>query len=251
VSAHRSAADGTDRPATTVLVVDDHRLLADSLALALDLQPGVRCVGTAGTVGDALVAVARQRPDVVLMDLVLPGIDGVEGTRLVRAQQPDCRVLTFTGTATMQRLVAVAEAGATGFLPKQTPLARLADAIRGVLHDETAPAAVLHEVLGLPDDRPVNPRAVAAASGFTEREHAVLVGLSEGLEVKQVARLLGVTIHTCRDHVRSVRRKFGVHTQLAAVVCAAHRGMLPNLRGHVGRDGHPYGIGSWQAPTTS
>jgi DNA-binding CsgD family transcriptional regulator len=93
------------------------------------------------------------------------------------------------------------------------------------------------EMLGLPgepggsDDDPAHPRAVATAAGLTEREHAVLVGLAEGFEVKQIARQMGITVNTCRGYVRSVRNKFGVHTQLAAVVRAAHEGMLPNLHG--------------------
>lgn len=231
---------------TTVLVVDDHRLLAESLAVALDLQSGMRCVGTAGTVADALTAVARWEPDVVLMDLGLPGIDGIEGTRLVRAQHPRCRVLAFTGNATVQSLVDVAEAGAAGFLPKHVPLVHVAEAIRDhscASPDPSAPTAplatarVLHQALGRFDQGAHDPRALATALGLTDREHAVLVELAHGFDVKQIARHLAITVNTCRDHVRAVRHKLGVHTQLAAVVRAAHEGLLPNLRG-AGPAGH-------------
>lgn len=227
------AAEATDR-ATTVLVVDDHQMLAESLAVALDLQTGMRCVGTAGTVPDALVAVARWEPDVVLMDLGLPGIDGIEGTRLVRAQHPCCRVLAFTGNATVEALLDVAEAGACGFLPKHVPLGHLAEAIRDHVTAPTArtsPAHVLHEVLGRSGRTTPSPRTTASQLGLTEREHVVLVELAHGFDVKQIARQLGITVNTCRDYVRAVRHKLGVHTQLAAVVRAAHEGLLPNLRG--------------------
>lgn len=237
--AERAAADGAIRRATTVMVIDDHQMLAESLAIALDLHDDLQCVGIAGTVTEALHALARSEPDVVLMDLGLPDVDGIEGTRLVRARHPRCRVLAFTGSASVQALVDVAEAGAAGFLPKHVPLARLAGAIRGDPASETVPGRVLDDVLATSKDRRLDPREAAAAGGLTEREHTVIMDLAEGIEVKQIARRLDITVNTCRDHVRSVRRKFGVHTQLAAVVRAAHEGMLPNLRARMVTDTAP------------
>jgi DNA-binding NarL/FixJ family response regulator len=238
----RLAAEGTDRPVTTVLVVDDHQLLAESLAVALDLQCDIRCVGTAGTVPDALEAIARSQPDVVLMDLGLPDVDGIEGIRLVRGRHPRCRVLAFTGMTSAQALVDAADAGAAGFVPKHLPLKRLTEAIRGC-PDVTAPAPALREVLDPADHGPLGAAGPTRDVGLTERELAVLVELAEGFDVKQIARHLGITVHTCRDHVRAVRHKFGVHTQLAAVVRAAQAGLLPNLRGGSPAGAPPQGPG--------
>lgn len=225
----RLAAEGPDCPETTVLVVDDHDLLAESLAIALDLQQGLQCVGTAGTVAEALDLLARSQPDVVLMDLGLPGIDGIEGTRLVRARHPACRVLAFTGATTAQALVDAAEAGAAGFVPKHLPLGRLTDAIRR--GPKSSPPPTIHDVLDLTGEAAPGSPSPEPGVRLTERERAVLVELAEGFDVKQIARRLGISVNTCRDHVRSVRHKFGVHTQLAAVVRAAQAGLLPNLRG--------------------
>jgi DNA-binding NarL/FixJ family response regulator len=224
------AAVGPDRPETTVLVVDDHRLLAESLAVALDLQSDMQCVGTAGTVKDALEAIDRSHPDVVLMDLRLPGIDGIEGMRLVRARHPRCRILAFTGITNAQVLVDAAEAGAAGFVPKHIPLQHLTEAIRGC-PAVAAPAPAVHEVLDTAAEPSASSAAPAPDVHLTEREQHVLVELAEGLDAKQIARRLGISVNTCRDHIRSVRHKFGVHTQLAAVVRAAQAGILPNLHG--------------------
>lgn len=233
----RVAAEGVDGvdTRTTVLVVDDHRLLAEALAVALDLEPGMRCVGTARTVADALGAIARSRPDVVLMDLGLPGIDGIEGIRLVRARHPRCRVLAYTGMPSAQALVDAAEAGASGFLPKHVPLVRLTEAVRGCRW-VSASAPVVREML----DTAAEPRSSPAPEAdvrLTAREHDVLVELASGSDTDQIARRLGITIGACRGRIRRMCRKLGVHTQLAALVRAVQVGMLPNLRGRSSGEG--------------
>lgn len=227
--------DGVDRlePHITVLVVEDHQLLAESLAVALDLQPGLRCIGTAGTVGDALAAIARSHPDVVLMDLGLPGVDGIEGIRLVRTLYPRCRVLACTGMPTARALVDAAEAGATGFAPKHMALGRLTEAVRG-RRAASASAPVVHEMLGTAGRPASAPTGTDEADGgdggrvrLTARERDVLHELAWGLDVEQIARHLGITPGVCRGHMRRVCGKLGVHTQLAALVRAVEAGMLP------------------------
>ncbi|MGI9009274.1 MAG: response regulator, partial [Streptosporangiaceae bacterium] len=106
---------------TGVLVVEDQQMLASALEVAIGVQPDLDCLGTAATVDDALVQIAAHVPDVVLMDIELPGTDGIEGTRLIKAAHPEVTVLVLTGGETRERLAAAAAAGGGGFLDKEKP----------------------------------------------------------------------------------------------------------------------------------
>lgn len=115
---------------TTVLVVEDQQALASALEIAIGTQPGLECVGSTGTVEDALSRASARVPDVVLMDVELPGADGIEGTRRIKTAHPATRVLILTARATPQRLAEATAAGADGFLTKDTPLPEILAAIR-------------------------------------------------------------------------------------------------------------------------
>ena len=115
---------------TGVLIVEDQQVLASALEIAIGTQPDMDCVGTAATVDDALTQIAERRPDVVLMDIQLPGTDGIEGTRRIKAVDPDVSILILTAGATPVRLAAAAAAGATGFLAKDGPFGDVLAAIR-------------------------------------------------------------------------------------------------------------------------
>jgi DNA-binding NarL/FixJ family response regulator len=113
-----------------VLVVEDEQTLAGALQIAFGAQPDMDCVGAVGTAEEAVVLAAASSPDVVLMDIRLPGIDGVEATRQVKAACPQVRVLILTAEATPARLAAAAAAGASGFLAKDSPFPAILAAIR-------------------------------------------------------------------------------------------------------------------------
>jgi DNA-binding NarL/FixJ family response regulator len=115
---------------TGVLIVEDQQALASALEVAIGAQPGLECVGTAGTVDAALARATGPAPDVVLMDVELPGTDGIEGTRRIKAAHPEARVLILTAQATPRRLADAITAGADGFLTKDTPLSEIIAAIR-------------------------------------------------------------------------------------------------------------------------
>ncbi len=113
-----TTTDAGDRT-TTVVLVDDHRVFADSLAAALETRAGLHCLGTARAVDEALPLVEEHRPDVVLMDAYLPRIDGIEGLKMVRERSPESQVIVLTGHADLDLLSRAAQAGAAGFLPKE------------------------------------------------------------------------------------------------------------------------------------
>src|ERR1700730_3089314 len=122
--------------AQRVLIVDDHLAFAEAVAIAIDLQGDLECVGATPTVEEALQLVGDRTPDVVLMDVYLPGVDGIEGTRRIKASNPEIRVLILTGPTELDILTHAATAGASGFLPKESSLQEVVDAIRVPVDDK-------------------------------------------------------------------------------------------------------------------
>jgi DNA-binding NarL/FixJ family response regulator len=211
---------------TTVLVVDDQRAFADAVGLAVDSQRHLRCIGTVGTAEEAVERVVTARPDVVLLDLQLPGMAGLDAIPIVKERCPGTRVLVLTVDTTRATILAAAAAGADGFLPKDAPFAAILDAVRAtdsiLVADE-----VLEQIVHLV--RRDGGQARADDTALTERELEVLRHLANGVPVKQIARRLGISVYTCRGHVRAILHKLGAHSQLAAVVVAARRGLLHDL----------------------
>jgi DNA-binding NarL/FixJ family response regulator len=230
---------------TAVLVVEDQQALASALEVAIGAQPDLECLGSVGNVDDALEQVARHVPDVVLMDIQLPGSSGIEGTRLIKASHPEVTVLILTADASAIRLAQAAAAGATGFLTKGSSFADILTAIRNpaggkmVIEGTTLWALIdaLRDAEPEPEPEPVagpaRPTVVPAqASGgqdwarLTAREQEVLALMGEGLDPKAIAEQLVVSLHTARGHVKSVMTKLGAHSQLEAVVVATRSGLL-------------------------
>ena len=209
----------------TVLMVDDHRALAEALALAMERHPEVRPVGVVGSAEAALAAVDELRPDVVLMDVVLPGMDGIECTRRIKARHPECRVMVLTGHVDSDVLTAALRAGASGFMPKDSSFADVIEAIvapagANILLGRQTLGAVIAEVTR-------GERARTSPRGrLTHRETEILGLLSQGQSPAAIARRLGITLHTCRGHIKSILAKLEVHSQLEAVVAAARSGLI-------------------------
>jgi DNA-binding NarL/FixJ family response regulator len=211
-----------------VLCVDDQRMFADAVRLALDLEPGMSCTGQAASVAEATAMAAADPPDVVLLDVDLPGeMNGIEGTLQLRRVAPTARILILTGYADTELLAGAAEAGAAGFLPKEIGLRELMAAIRRVIHEDVyVDAATLLRVLRQID-------RTAPSHGLpvplTPREQDVLALMGTGMDVNRIAKELGVRVSTCRGYVKAIMGKLDAHTQLEAVVTAARRGILRDL----------------------
>lgn len=129
-TAGEEQAPGERRPRIRVLLVDDHRVITETLASVIDSLDDLECVGVAGTVSEMLDLVAEEHPDVVIMDVRLPGVDGIEGTRRLCALHPSVRVVAFSGDTDEELRIQAADAGATGFVTKESPLTAMVDAIR-------------------------------------------------------------------------------------------------------------------------
>ncbi|MFD9698366.1 response regulator [Lentzea sp. NPDC059081] len=186
---------------TRVLVVDDQRLIREGIASLLGLQPGIEVVGTAADGLEAVEQAVVLAPDVVLMDVRMPGLDGVEAVALLRRRAPGCRVVMLTTFDDEDYVVRSLRAGACGYLLKDLPSAELASAVRlaaaGVAQFDPAAVARLAAVLDRSDGSrdPLTVREVEVlrlvAGGATNREIASRLHLSEGTVKNHVSRILG------------------------------------------------------------
>lgn len=222
-------AGAGSRTRIRVLVVDDHRMFADSLCLGIDAQPDLECVGTTSGFDQAVALVERHHPDVVVMDAVLSGTDGIEGTRILGERFPDVDVVIVTDRADAEQMVAAARAGAVAFIPKERPVEHLYAVVRSrdgdrVFAEPLVVAALMTDV----ETEGVSEERRSELGVLSPREADVLGLLAEGADTGAIARILGISVHTCRGHVKNVLMKLGARSQLQAVVKAARVGMLPD-----------------------
>jgi DNA-binding NarL/FixJ family response regulator len=211
-------------PPIRVAVADDHPVVRDGLVAMLETQPDFVVVGEAGNGPDALGLVETTQPAVLLLDLEMPGLDGVGVLRQLRAAGRPTRVIVFTVYDTDERIIAAVEAGAAGYLLKGAPRGDVFAAVRtvaagGSLLAPTAAAAVLRKVRG-----EVPP--AGAAPTLTPRERSVLEHLARGLGNKQIAARLGIAERTVKFHVSSVFTKLGAGNRAEAVARAAQAGII-------------------------
>jgi RNA polymerase sigma factor (sigma-70 family) len=202
-----------------VVIVDDHAVLRSGLEQLLGGQPDIEVVGTAASGAEAIELARQLRPDVVLMDLQMPGVDGVSATReIVGAELADVLVLTSYSDA--ERIVGALDAGAMGYLLKDAEPDEVLSGIRAVARGES----------------PINPRAArellgarrttgAASAELTPREREVLVLVRQGLANKQIARRLGISERTVKAHLTSTFQRIGVVDRTQAALWAERNGL--------------------------
>lgn len=207
---------------TRVLVVDDHRTFAELLSRALDAERDMECVGHAQNSAEALAAVARLKPDVVLMDVHLPDQDGISTSAQLVRDHPDLKILILTAHASLADVERAAAAGAAGFLAKDGSLTEVLNGLRTARRGSLIlPEGLLSRLSAVvEEDRSM------LQWNLTPRELEVLRLLGRGRDPRGIAKELGVTLHTCRGYVKGVLAKLGVHSQLEAVVLATRTGLI-------------------------
>jgi DNA-binding NarL/FixJ family response regulator len=209
-----------------IMVVDDHPIVRQGLVAALEDEPDFEVVGAAESAEAAEAVVGPLRPEVVLLDLELPGLSGVAAIPRLLAASPGTRVLIFTAYDTDERVLGAIRAGAKGYLLKGATAADIAGAIRAVASGGSAleprVAAKLVAAVGAP----------RGAGPLTGREREVLRLIAEGLPGKQIARALGISERTVKFHTTSLLRKLGADNRAQAVAVAAQRGLLDAPHGH-------------------
>jgi DNA-binding NarL/FixJ family response regulator len=210
--------------AITVLLAEDHAVVREATAEIIDHQEDMRVVGQVGT-GVEAVRLARQlRPDVVVMDIAMPHLNGLEATRRIADTVLECRVLVLTAREEERYVIDLLKAGATGYLPKTVDLGDLLKAIRAVARGESVlPPAVASVVVryltgeqGIEED----------ISPLTDRELEVLDLVAAGLTNREIAQRLHISVRTVEAHLTHVYDKLGVCSRTEAVVRAMQQGWL-------------------------
>jgi DNA-binding NarL/FixJ family response regulator len=212
-----------------LLVVDDHAVVRAGLERLLANYDDVELVGTAADGEEAVARSAELQPDVILMDLAMPVLDGIEATRRIMAARPETQVVVLTSFSDRLGILGALDAGAVGYLLKDAEPHELMSGIRAAARGEAplAPKAAKALLTDRSEHRPV--------AQLTQRERAVLTLLSAGLPNKQIARQLGISEKTVKGHVTSVFRRIGVDDRTQAALWAQQHGLLDNPEPAEGR----------------
>ena len=209
-----------------VFIVDDHFIVREGIKALLSMEDGIDVIGDAGDGKRAVEEVARLKPDVILMDLLMPGMDGIEAIRHIKNNQLDARILVLTSFATDDKVFPALQAGALGFLLKDTPPEMLVDGIRQVnrgeswLHPKIA-RKVLRELTKPKDEK-------NTANQLTDRELEVIRLLAQGYSNQDIADQLVLSEATIRTHVSHILSKLHLASRTQAALYALRKG-LANL----------------------
>ncbi len=209
----------------SVLIVDDHAVVREGLRTFLELQEGLEVVGEAADGREAIDAARRLQPDVILMDLVMPELDGVAAMRVLRTEVPDTRVIVLTSFLDDERLLPAIQAGAAGYLLKNVEPSELARAIQAAHRGEAIidPSAAARLVQAFADSATVRP---PEPERLTRREHEVLELIVGGRSNKRSAIELGIAEKTVKTHVGHVLEKLGVTDRTQAALLAVRDGLV-------------------------
>src|SRR5437763_1882213 len=198
---------------TTVLICDDHRLVREGLRLSVQGLPGVDRVDTAESGEEVLARWPAERPDLVLMDVSMPGLGGLEATRRLVREHPEAKVVMLTGAADRDAVALAISGGARGYLHKNVSREELCAAVATALAEQPAQRA-------LPAQRN------AGAPDLTERELQVLHGMSQGRSNAEIGRELYLSEDTIKTHARRLFRKMGVNDRAQAVAAGFRLGLV-------------------------
>lgn len=215
-----------------IIMVEDYKLVRFALKTILNDAPDLVLVNEYTSAEEALADFETANPHVILMDLGLPGMSGIEATKRFKAQYPDCKVLILSSHGDRNEVIATLSAGANGYCLKDTTSEKLVSAIRhvadGIAWFDPAIADIILDIFNTPHnalmpDRPVGEGQ--ATSHLSQREHEVLAGIVQGKNNTQIAEDLCISIHTVKIHVSSILSKLAVNDRVQAAVIAVKDGI--------------------------
>ena len=207
---------------TTVLICDDHRIVREGLRQFVAGVPGVDRVETAASGEEVLARYPLERPDLVLMDVRMPGLGGLEATRRLVSNHPDAKVLMLSAADDRDQVAAAVNHGARGYLLKDVSHEELCAAVAHALDGADLVEPSLRRALSTREPA----RVVPTASVLTERELQVLTGMSQGKSNGQIGRDLYLSEDTIKTHARRLFRKLGVNDRAQAVALGFRRGLV-------------------------
>lgn len=208
-----------------ILLCDDQAVIRDGLEMLLTLEKDMQVVGSASDGAEALELAAQKRPDLILMDLKMPGVNGIEATRQLRAKFPEIKILVLTTYDDDEWLFDAIRAGASGYLLKDTPRQKIIEAIRGTMDgksflDPVVAGKLMNQVVS----NQKQPASILAEK-LTERELDVLRLLAKGFPNSEIASQLHLSEGTVRNHVSAILEKLGVSDRTQAAVIAIQHGL--------------------------
>jgi NarL family two-component system response regulator LiaR len=206
----------------SVLIVDDHKVVRQGLEMFLALDAEIEIVGEAAGGEEAVALSAELNPDIILMDLLMPGMDGIEATRAIKLAQPEVEIIALTSILEDDKVVGAVRAGAIGYLLKDTEPDELCRAIRAAASGQIqlSPAAAQRLVREV--------RAPDSPETLTERETEVLRLVAEGLSNRQIALQLSLSEKTVKTHVSNILGKLNLLTRTQAALFAVRAGLVDN-----------------------
>ncbi len=209
-----------------ILLVDDHKIVREGTRQLLEQSGDLTIVAETSRGEDAIRLCNELHPDVVVMDVHMPGMNGLEATKVIRAQHPGTRVLILSAYDDDRYIFPLLDTGATGYLLKTASGADLADAIRAVYRGETALDPQIIWKVRVRHSQTQLYRAIGMAEGLTEREMSVLRQVSQGKSNKEVGERLGISNNTVQVHLRNIFGKLSVTDRLQAVSFAVRQGWI-------------------------
>lgn len=214
----------------SVLLVDDQRLMREGMRTLLSLEPDIAVAGEAANGQEALQAALLLRPDVILMDIRMPGMDGVAATRAIRTVLPATKVLILTTFDDDAQVMEALLEGAAGYLTKDLPAEEIADAVRkvqsgGVIMPPPIAAKVVAELARRSRGHGLAAEGREALAHLTDREQEVLRLLSQGYANREISEALHITEGTAKNHVSSVIEKLGLRDRTQAALWAVRHGL--------------------------
>jgi DNA-binding NarL/FixJ family response regulator len=223
----RSASGSTteeERP-IRVALVDDHAVVRRGLRTFFEQTPDIEVVGEGRNGREALALATELEPDVILMDLLMPDMDGIEATRAIRAERPKIEIVALTSFIAEEQVTAALEAGASGYLLKDAEADDVAVAVRAAFAGEMVVDPAVTRLLA---QRLRHNRQAAQIEPLTEREREVLVLLGQGSSNREIAVTLFITERTARTHVSNILGKLGLASRTQAALWAVDQGMIPS-----------------------